>query len=380
MKRVIFVTVMVFCLLLCACGDIEQTRQAQAPESTQEPTTESTQASTTEATTDPTGETTEKEPEEAIFNSAYVPYEADYKNLAVLINEPFKEELTPTVTWNEGEYDRLYIIPRYVGSRVEVYEMLWDEDGNMTYAAEPTYSTVAEDGCIIYASLLRPEGMPRWYVEIVAPNGRIGGLELTYNGNTGTPAKEYVSFDIHSVMAEKPVIYLYPETETEVTVELNYQGQLTCTYPAYNGGWTVTAQPDGTLTDASGQTYNYLYWEGKGSADYDFSRGFCVKGEDTAAFLETALAKLGLTRKEANEFIVYWLPMMQENPYNIIAFQTDCYTDSAPLSITPAPDTLLRVYMAWYGSETEIFLPEQTLAAPERSGFTVVEWGGCEVK
>lgn len=31
--------------------------------------------------------------------------------------------------------------------------------------------------------------------------------------------------------AAKPVIYLYPEEETAVTVKLDYAGALTCTYP-----------------------------------------------------------------------------------------------------------------------------------------------------
>ena len=120
----------------------------------------------------------------------------------------------------------------------------------------------------------------------------------------------------------KPVIYLYPEEETDVSVTLAYNGTLTCTYPNYKTGWHVSAKPDGTLTDEDGQTYNYLYWEGTDSAEYDLSHGFCVAGSDTAAFLENALHDLGLTRKEANEFIVYWLPQMQENPYNLIAFQS----------------------------------------------------------
>ena len=94
----------------------------------------------------------------------------------------------------------------------------------------------------------------------------------------------------------KPVIYLYPEKKAEVTVKLNYAGELTCTYPAYNDGWKVCASPDGTLTDADGQTYNYLYWEGVNSVAYDFSEGFCVAGSDTAVFLENALNQLGLTR------------------------------------------------------------------------------------
>ena len=71
----------------------------------------------------------------------------------------------------------------------------------------------------------------------------------------------------------KPVIYLYPEEETQVTVQLDYAGELTCTYPTYQDGWTVTASPDGTLTDNQGQTYNYLYWEGKDNVEYDFSQG-----------------------------------------------------------------------------------------------------------
>ena len=177
----------------------------------------------------------------------------------------------------------------------------------------------------------------------------------------------------------KPVIYLYPEEETEVSVRLTLDGKLTCTYPAYDNGWIVTAQPDGTLTDAKGQTYNYLYWEGEACARYDLSEGFCVKGEDTAVFLEDALEKLGLTRREANEFIVYWLPLMEENPYNIISFQTNRYTDAAKLDIDPAPDTMIRVFMAWQASDTLVELPEQELTAPERTGFTVVEWGGTEI-
>lgn len=181
-------------------------------------------------------------------------------------------------------------------------------------------------------------------------------------------------------VAYKPVIYLYPEEEMEISAKLRLDGKLTCTYPAYRDGWNVTAAPDGTLTDAKGQTYNYLYWEGETEALWDMTEGFCVKGEDTAAFLEDALEKLGLTRREANEFIVYWLPLMEQNPYNVISFQTDIYTDAAQLNIEPAPDTMIRVFMAWYASESYVNLDAQELTAPQRTGFTVVEWGGTEIK
>lgn len=91
------------------------------------------------------------------------------------------------------------------------------------------------------------------------------------------PAAELPPEDGGGPALAKPVIYLYPEEETEVTVCLDLDGNLTCTYPAYDGGWTVTAQPGGILTDAEGRTYNYLYWEGVTSTEYDFSQGFCVR-------------------------------------------------------------------------------------------------------
>ena len=179
---------------------------------------------------------------------------------------------------------------------------------------------------------------------------------------------------------EKPVIYLYPEEVTEVNVRLDYiTGKLTCTYPAYEGGWTVTAAPDGTLIDAKGQTYNYLYWEGEGTEQYDLTEGFCVPGADTAAFLEEALAKLGLTRREANEFIVYWLPLMEDNAYNLIAFQQEAYTEAARLTVTPAPDSLLRVFMTWKPLTEPVDIPAQELPDFDRHGFTVVEWGGTKI-
>ena len=179
----------------------------------------------------------------------------------------------------------------------------------------------------------------------------------------------------------KPIIYFYPEVSTVCSAKVTLDGKLTCTYPEHgeNGWENFTAHPDGTLTFPDGKEYYALYWEGEQFAQWDFSEGFCVRGEDTAAFLEWALAEQGLTAREANEFIIYWLPLMQGNPYNVISFQKEAYTDGAKLEITPAPDSLLRVFMAYYSSETEIKIPEQTFEPFVREGFTVVEWGGGSI-
>ncbi|MCF2661721.1 hypothetical protein I6E42_06305 [Pseudoflavonifractor phocaeensis] len=70
---------------------------------------------------------------------------------------------------------------------------------------------------------------------------------------------------------------------------------------------------------------------------------------------------------------------MESNPYNLISFQGEAYTSHARLSVTPAPDILLRVFMAWKPLESPVEVEPQVLTAPERSGFTVVEWGGSKV-
>ena len=177
----------------------------------------------------------------------------------------------------------------------------------------------------------------------------------------------------------KPVIYLYPEQTTEVSVQLEFDGVLTSTYPAYQDGWTVTAQPDGTLTDASGREYYCLFWEGDTRADrFGFDQGWCIAGEDTAEFLEEKLREIGLTDKEANEFIIYWLPRMEGNAYNLISFQTDAYEEAAKLTVSPEPDSVLRVFMVWQGVPEKVEIEPQTFAEFERIGFTLVEWGGME--
>ena len=193
-------------------------------------------------------------------------------------------------------------------------------------------------------------------------------------------AKPAIYIYPEEVCYEKPVIYAYPEMGMPVSVKLDYRGELTTTYPAYNDGWEVLARPDGTLTDPeTGREYYCLYWEGVTDTVYDFSEGFVVAGEDSAAFLEEALATLGLSAREANEFIIYWLPRLEANPYNLITFQSEAYTDSARLTIDPAPDTLIRVFMAWRGLDAPIDIAPQTLEPVVREGFTVVEWGGTEV-
>ena len=143
----------------------------------------------------------------------------------------------------------------------------------------------------------------------------------------------------------------------------------------------MKALTDGTLIAKDNKKYYALYWEGQGKDNKLKEDGFVVKGEDTANFLEEKLELLGLNYKESNEFIMYWLPKLENNKYNYIRFMTKEEIDNnMKLIINPEPDTLIRVMMEYKGLDKKIKVKEEKLTKVERKGYTVVEWGGTEIK
>jgi hypothetical protein len=109
--------------------------------------------------------------------------------------------------------------------------------------------------------------------------------------------------------------------------------------------------------------------------------GFVVPGDQTAPFLEDTLEHLGLTPRESEEFIIFWLPVLQQNPWNYIRFQTPAEMDgNQALTVRPTPDTTIRVMMTYQPLDAPVQVAPQVLPpTPERTGFTVVEWGGTPI-
>ncbi len=185
---------------------------------------------------------------------------------------------------------------------------------------------------------------------------------------------------IPSTDLKKPVLYLYPPQKQEISIKVNlHNGKMVHPYPAYHEGWEVIASSDGTLFNKkTGKSHYCLFWETEGSPLMQtIPTGFVVKGEETATFLEEKLAELGLNEKEANEFIIFWLPQMEGNTYNLIHFAQKAYENVSELNIQPKPETQIRVMMVWQALAQKIEIVPQTLPQkPLRKGFTAVEWGG----
>jgi hypothetical protein len=88
---------------------------------------------------------------------------------------------------------------------------------------------------------------------------------------------------------------------------------------------------------------------------------------------------MGLLPNEYNDFIVYWLPLLSKNEYNLVRFVNEEYNRDVPLIISPQPESILRIFMVFEELKSPIIIPQQKLQKFERKGFTVVEWGGTQM-
>ena len=218
------------------------------------------------------------------------------------------------------------------------------------------------------------------YVQLGLVDGEIIEIFNEFQYTENSVAQIFIGVTFNTV--KKPVIYLYPEKVTELNINLETENiDLTTTYPDYKDGWDVMVYPDGTIVDKNNRKYSYLYWEGNSKVPFiDMSKGFVVSKDNYIEFLECKLSEIGLTDKEACDFITYWLPQMNEYEYCLASFQMENYEDQVKLDYSVNPDNELRLFVAFKGLDGFIEIEEQDLSYYEdfeREGFVVVEWGGC---
>ncbi len=196
---------------------------------------------------------------------------------------------------------------------------------------------------------------------------------------------EFMVYINESLIAQggcgKPVIYLYPKVDTNVSVAVG--ANVTVSDPLYpTGGWkNVLARPNGQLR-YQGQEYGSLFWEGQGNGEYPaITQGTVVAQKDMLATIEKQLASQGLQGREITEFISFWRPNLPKDPYVRLTWLTlPQINELAPLQVTPRPNTSIRVFLDFEGLSKPISLPAQKFNAPKREGFTLVEWGGLARK
>ena len=200
-----------------------------------------------------------------------------------------------------------------------------------------------------------------------------GCVELIYDASTKTGE---VKTSFCGGIA-KPVLYLYPKKTAKVTISFEHPELLETTYPKYNNSWEVKAHSNGDLYDDKGAYYYALYWDEKQVHSVDFSTGYYVEKDNAIEFLEKKLSYIGLSRREANEFIMYWLPILEKNEKNLVYFElTEERESYNKLNISPKPDSLLRLVIHIKKVDNKVDIPKQNLTKFQRKGFVAVEWGG----
>lgn len=187
------------------------------------------------------------------------------------------------------------------------------------------------------------------------------------------------------IMVRKPVIYLYPKEELNAHVTIDPAGELFFTYPEYNNGWDIVAAPSGELK-IDGQMIDYLFWEAQMDLSVNTStEGVVLPKYKVQHHITEVLDKFGLNDNEKADFLTYWVPeILQSNTDNIeIQFLFNQYcTVFGDLKVEPAPDHIGRIYLLWAPTEKAISDTVSTDHIPtlDRSGFTVIEWGGAELR
>jgi hypothetical protein len=176
----------------------------------------------------------------------------------------------------------------------------------------------------------------------------------------------------HTVV-KKPAVYLYPAETMDVSVRVKVNGHLTFTDPDYNKGWNVNVAPTGLIDNK----YDYLFYEADLKKIELPNEGWVVEYDNLKTWFDEYIPKLGLNKKEKEQFEEYWLGKLRiANYYDIRILDSKFLSENMDLIINPKPETLLRLnfYFQPLSVKTELTAPE--IKEVTRKGFTVVEWGG----
>ncbi len=189
-----------------------------------------------------------------------------------------------------------------------------------------------------------------------------------------------LSMEFYPPQYAEPLVYIYAEQPTEISLAPGPGVTLTASCPTLDGAWRVITQPDGSLLDAgTGQRWPHLFWEGASHPLPRPQRGRVVARDVLPEHLRAALTAQGLRGQEIDDFLAAWLPQLQQAPWAFVTFHPQPLIDAlAPLEISPAPETLIRVHMdAWPLQQPIAVEPPTYEPRPaERQGLVVVEWSG----
>ncbi|MEA3272805.1 MAG: hypothetical protein U9P90_04030 [Patescibacteria group bacterium] len=172
---------------------------------------------------------------------------------------------------------------------------------------------------------------------------------------------------------KKPAVYLYPTETSEIEVKVYVNGHITEAEPNYLTGWKVTAESNGLID----KEYDYLFYEAQLTNLQLPDEGWIIAFSNLDEWFDETLPKLGLNDKELVQFKEYWMEELTEaNYYEVKILEDQFLEENMNLIINPKPDTMIRLNFYFKPHSEKNEMKEPTIKTPQRTGFTVVEWGG----
>ena len=168
--------------------------------------------------------------------------------------------------------------------------------------------------------------------------------------------------------AGKPAIYLYPRKKQKISVWLKIKGIITKSIPDYNNGWYVDVEPSGLINGE----YDYLFCETTQDKRDVPNEGWSMESKNIEEWFSNKLTELNFNKKELDEFMDYWMPLLSEveNKYIDIRLFTEEYLDEhMELIIDPKPDRTYRYEFIFNGVDKYKELATPNVEIINRDGY-----------
>ncbi|MFC1887203.1 hypothetical protein ACFLYK_00165 [Candidatus Cloacimonadota bacterium] len=181
---------------------------------------------------------------------------------------------------------------------------------------------------------------------------------------------------LFSECVEKPNIYLYPETEISLDVNITFpqKGRVSTSIPEFPAEWKdLKITPDGRIYDK----YDYLYYETEQQPLFTPGKGWIIARKELESFFRYNMKQTGFIDREIEDFITYWIPRFTDSEYYAIYPQYNKQIDPLiKLEFSQQPDSILRlIYLVQECESKDLELEAPVIPVFSSEGFVVREWG-----
>ncbi len=180
--------------------------------------------------------------------------------------------------------------------------------------------------------------------------------------------------------ADKPNLYLYPEVDTAMHVEVRHSDRqsIVASAPLHGAeGWTGIAHPDGTFS-VDGERWPFLFyevslepWQGR---RFQRSEGWCLPEADAHQAMADLLGEYGFNAREREDFVEGWEHDLPPNAGGYAVFPQLEVAHAAGLRMSHAMP-VDRLWLVVEDGAGCTALPEPAVVPFERGSVHGVEWG-----